>query len=87
LFYRSYSSKGTLSDASNTYSQLHAFNQISISANIKIENSTTGYQGIFGKNTDGNYSLGLNDDDIQVALKIGGTRYTKTYEANLQEDT
>ncbi len=87
LFYRSYSSKGVLSDALNAYSQLHDFNQITISANIKIENATTGYQGIFGKDTSGNYALGLYDNDIQIALKIEGTRYTKTYDANLQEDT
>lgn len=84
LFYRNYSSKGTLIDSSNTYTQLHSLSNITLSANIKITNINTGYQGIFGKDVNGNYALGLSNDDIQIDLKIEGTRYSKTYEANLE---
>jgi hypothetical protein len=84
LFYRSYSSKGTLTDSSNTYTQLHSLSSITLSTNIKITNINTGYQGIFGKDVNGNYALGLSNDDIQIDLKIEGTRYTKVYEANLE---
>jgi hypothetical protein len=83
LFYRSYSSKGTFVDFGHNYTQLHNIPNISISANIKLSSTNSGYQGIIGKDTNGNYSLGLYDNDVRVALKINGTRYTETYDANL----
>ncbi|HOZ89216.1 MAG TPA: hypothetical protein P5052_02205 [Candidatus Paceibacterota bacterium] len=59
---------------------------ITLSTNIKLTKINSGYQGLIGKDVSGNYALGLYDDDIRVALKIEGTRYTETYAANLAID-
>jgi hypothetical protein len=83
LFNRDYSSKGTLTDSSNNYPKLHDPIFITLSTNIKLTEINSGYQGLIGKDSDGNYALGLYDNDVRIAFKISGTRYTETYDANL----
>lgn len=86
LFHRDYSSRGTLIDSSNNFPKLHNPSFMTLSANIKLTEINSGYQGLIGKSTTGNYALGLYDNDIRIAFKISGTRYTETYDANLETD-
>lgn len=86
LFNRDFSSKGILMDSSNNYPKLHNPIFATLSANIKLTKINSGYQGLIGKDANGNYALGLYDNDVRVAFKISGTRYTETYDANLDVD-
>lgn len=80
-----FSSKGILNDSLNNYPVFHTLNTLTLESWVypNTTSTTIGYQGIIGKTTPGIYEAGLYNNDIRFSLKINGTRYSETYDANL----
>ncbi len=83
MFNKNLASRGVFSDSLGNYTHFHDLDNITISINIKANSFDAGYQGLLEKDNSGIYALGLDQNNIQFSLNIGGTRYEKTYAANL----